>query len=161
MKRKPRKSIPTSTHNIYTHFPKDPDCPICRGCKTQRAQCRVKVNGKPDELPEPRKFADAITADHAILNEDDKSRTHDKVALVIQDRYSLWLQGYAAKTKNAADTLKGFQRFLGPQTKAEHVYTDGSKEFDRAMQDLAVNHDTSTPPRPQTNGVAERAVRRV
>ena len=57
--------------------------------------------------------------------------------------------------------MKGFQRFLGPQVKAEHVYTDGSKEFKAALDDLGMSHDTSTPYRPQTNGVAERAVRRV
>jgi len=41
------------------------------------------------------------------------------------------------------------------------VYTDNSKEFEKAMEDLQVPHDTSTPYRPQTNGVADRAVRRV
>ena len=41
------------------------------------------------------------------------------------------------------------------------MYTDNSKEFLKALDELEFSHDTSTPYRPQTNGVAERAVRRV
>ena len=47
----------------------DPNCPICNSCKRNRAHCRSKRHGEPDELPEPKEFADAITADHKILNE--------------------------------------------------------------------------------------------
>jgi len=83
------------------------------------------------------------------------------VALVIQDRATNWLQSYATKTKSAEDTKAGFQRFLGPQQKVEHIYTDNSKEFKKATKELGMSHDTPTPHRPQTNGVAERAVRRV
>ena len=72
----------SNTHNIFTHFPKDPNCPICNSCKRNRAHCRSKVHGEPDQLPEPKKFADAITADHKILNEDDESRKKDRVALI-------------------------------------------------------------------------------
>ena len=57
--------------------------------------------------------------------------------------------------------MMAFLRFLGPQVRAEHVYSDGSKEIKKAMQDLQFAHDCSTPYRSQTNGVAERAVRKV
>ena len=40
-------------------------------------------------------------------------------------------------------------------------YTDNSMEFGRACEVLSWNHRTSTPHRSETNGVAERAVRRV
>ena len=129
--------------------------------KGQRTSNFQKVGPEPDDLPKPKKFADSITADHKVLNDDDKSRSFDKLALIIQDRFTQWLQAFAFKTKNAKDTLKGFQRFLGPQQKAEYIYTDGSREFEKALNELQVIHDTSTPHRPQTNGVAERAVRRV
>ena len=65
-------------HNTLTHFPKDPNCPICNACKQNRSHCRSKSHGEPDGLPEPKKFADAVTADHKILNEDDESRKHDR-----------------------------------------------------------------------------------
>jgi hypothetical protein len=71
------------------------------------------------------------------------------------------LQAYSAASKSAQDTMRAFQQFLGPRVTPGIVYTDGSKEFEKAMEDLGFSHDTSTPYRPQTNGVAERAVRRV
>lgn len=40
------------------------------------------------------------------------------------------------------------------------MYTDGSHEFEKAWRDLGWIHHESTPYRPETNGVAERAVRR-
>ena len=80
---------------------------------------------------------------------------------MIQDKYTGWLQAYASKTKNTHDTKMGFKNFLGPEMGAKHVYTDNSGEFIRALDELELSHDTSTPYRPQTNGIAERAVRRV
>ena len=41
------------------------------------------------------------------------------------------------------------------------IYTDTSLEFGKACEDLSWNHCTSTPHRSETNGIAERAVRRV
>ena len=124
----------------------DKDCPICNSCKGTRAQCRTKkVHGEPDKLPEPKKFADAITADHKVLNEDDESRDRDRVALVILDRFTKWLQSYAAQTKEANEVVRAFQCFVGPQVKPQHVYTDNSKEFITAMEELNWSHDTSTP----------------
>ena len=54
-----------------------------------------------------------------------------------------------------------FKKFFGPQVKPVHVYTDNAKEFFKALDEYEIDHDTSTPHRPQTNSVAERAVRRV
>ncbi|MHC4952052.1 MAG: integrase catalytic domain-containing protein, partial [Planctomycetota bacterium] len=75
------------------------------------------------------------------------------------DRFTRWLQGYAANSKASDEIVRDMQRFLGPQVKPQHVYTDNSKEFIKAMQELNWPHDTSTPHRPQTNGVIERCVR--
>ena len=135
-------------HNMFTHFPKDPNCPICNSCKRNRAYCKSKVHGEPDDLPEPKKFADAVTADHKILNEDDESRKQDRVALIVLDRFTKWLQGYAAKSKSHDEVMRDLQRFLGPQVKPQHVFTDNSKEFIKAMEELNWPHDTSTPNRP-------------
>ena len=41
------------------------------------------------------------------------------------------------------------------------IYTDNSLEFGKACEDLSWNHCTSTSHRSETNGIAERAVRRV
>ena len=43
----------------------------------------------------------------------------------------------------------------------KHVYLDNAPELIKAMEELQWTFDTSTPHRPETNGAAERAVRRV
>ena len=52
-------------------------------------------------------------------------------------------------------------KFLEPTRKAEVIYTYNSMEFGTACEDLSWNHCTSTPHRSETNGIVERAVRRV
>ena len=151
----------SATHNMFTHFPKDPNCRVCQLTKTTRARVTTKAEKAPDDLPQPKQFADAITADHAILNEEDTSRDGDQIVLVIQDGYTKWLQSIPCKTKSAHETRLGILNFLGPQLKAKHAYTDNSKEFIKCFEDLGIPHDTCTPHRHETNGVVERAVRRV
>ena len=48
-----------------------------------------------------------------------------------------------------------------PNRKPTVIETDNSLEFGKACEDLSWNHCTSTPHRSETNGIAERAVRRV
>ena len=48
-------------HSVYTHFPKDRNCEICKRTKITRAPCRRR-NG--DAVPRAEKFGDLITADH-------------------------------------------------------------------------------------------------
>ena len=102
--------------------------------------------------------------DHIILAKDeDASRKGDRVACVLLDMFSQWLQSYPATAKSALETRKSIVRFLGPQVSPDYIYSDNSKEIERAVKDLSWDdrHDTSTPNRPSTNGVVERAVRTV
>lgn len=96
-----------------------------------------------------------------ILHEEHETRSHDQVAFIIQDRFTQWLQGYLCKNKSGHETTMKVKEFLGPQVECKYAYTDGSQEQEWALNKLGVLHDKSTPIRPQTNGVAERAVRRV
>ena len=105
-------SCKTSEHNIFTHFPKDPACRICQLSKVQRAHCKVKVEHKGDDLLIPQKFGDAITCDHKILNEDQEDAEEEHNILVVLDRYSQFLQAYAAKQKSAEETKKAFHRYF-------------------------------------------------
>ena len=52
-------------------------------------------------------------------------------------------------------------KFLEPTRKPKVTYTDNPSEFGKACEELSWNHCTSTPHRSETNGIAERAVRRV
>ena len=146
--------VPKSEHNVFTHNPMSNTCAVCLASKIQKAS---RVNSKHaikrvDALPEAEIFGDRLTADHAVLNKENKSAEEENLyACVIQDGATDWLQSYPCKTKNAKDTLKCFQKFLGPHIKAKHVYTDNSKEFAAALDAMCVCHDTCTPYTPATN----------
>ena len=96
-----------------------------------------------------------------ILASEDASRNGSIVSSVVLDRFTQWLQAYADKYKDGGTCEESLKIFLGPQVRAEHMYSDGSKEFAKAANKLKITHDRSTPHRPQTNGEAERAVRKV
>ena len=67
-----------------------------------------------------------------------------------------------AKQKASQETQRSLQKFLEPIRKPKVIYTDNSLEFGgKACEDLSWNHCMSTPQRSETNGIAERAVRRV
>ena len=72
-----------------------------------------------------------------------------------------WIQAYPCKTKTSQETQRSLQKFLEPTRNPKVIYTDNSMEFGKACEDLSWNHCTSTPHGSETNGIAERAVRRV
>ena len=80
---------------------------------------------------------------------------------MVQHLATQWIQLYPCKTKTSQETQRSLQKFLEPNRKPEVIYTDNSLEFGKACEDLSWNHCTSTPHRPETNGIAKRAVRRV
>ena len=67
---------------------------------------------------------------------------------------------HPCKTKTSHETQRSLQKFLKPNRKPKVTYTDNSLKFGKACEDLSWNHCTSTPHRSETNGIAERAVRR-
>ena len=80
---------------------------------------------------------------------------------MVQDLATQWIQAYPCKTKTSQETQRSLQKFLEPDRKPKVIHTDNSLEFGKACEDLSWNHCTSTPHRSETNGIAERAVRRV
>ena len=128
----------SGTHSICTHFPKD----IC---------LRTKITGAPCRR----------TADHKVLSDGCESRHNHQYAVVVQDLATKWIQSYRCKTKTSQETEETLQKFLEPTRKPKVIYTDNSQEFGKSCEDLSWNHGTSTPHRSETNGIAERAVRRM
>ena len=80
---------------------------------------------------------------------------------MVQDLATQWIQSYPCKTKTSQETGRSLQKFLEPDRKPKVIYTDNSLEFGKACEDVSWNHCTSTPHRSETNGIAERVVRRV
>ena len=107
------------------------------------------------------KFGDLITADHKVFSEGCESRNNHRHAVVVQDLATQWIQAYPCKNKTSQETQRSSQKFLEPDRKPKAIYTDNSLEFGKACEDLSWNHCTSKPHRSETNGIAERAVRRV
>ena len=153
-----RRSADLGKHSVKTHFPKDRNCEICQRTKITRAPCRRRIGRV---VPRAENFGDLITADHKVLSEGCESRNNHRYAVVVQDLATQWVQSYPCKTKTSQETQRSLQKFLEPNRKPKVIYTDNSSEFGKACEDLSWNHCTSTPHRSETNGIAERAVRRV
>ena len=64
-------------HSVYTHFPKNRNCEICKRTKITRAPCRRR-NG--EAVPRAVNFGDLITADHKVLSDNCESRNNHRYA---------------------------------------------------------------------------------
>ena len=149
----PTRSADLGKHSVHTHFPKDRNCEICQRTKITRAPCR-RSSGRV--VPRAGNFGDLLAADHKVFSEGCESRNNHRCAVVVQDLATQWVQSCPCKT-----TSQETQRSLEPNRKPKVIYTDNSLEFGKACEDLSWNRCTSTPNRSETNGTAERAVRRV
>ena len=69
--------------------------------------------------------------------------------------------GVSVQNQNFTRNPEKLAKYLEPERNPKVIYTDNSLEFGIACEDLSWNHCTSTPHRSETNGIAERAVRRV
>ena len=112
-------------------------------------------------VPRADNFGDLTTADQKVLSDNCESRNNHRSAIVVQDLATQWILSYQCKTKTSQETQRSLRKFLEPDRKPKVIYTDNSLEFGKACEDLSWNHCTSTPHRSETNGIAERAVRRV
>ena len=72
----PMRSVDLGKHSVYSHFPKDRNCEICKRTKITRAPCRRR-NG--EAVPRAENFGDLITADHKVLSEGCESRNKSSI----------------------------------------------------------------------------------
>ena len=154
----PARSVHLGKHNVYTHFLKDRNFEICHRAEITRAPCRRRIGGA---VFRAEKFGDLITADQKVLSESCEFLNNYRCAVVVQDLATQWIQSYPCKPKTSKETQRSSQKFLEPDRKPKVIYTDISLKFGKACEDLSWTHCTATPRRSETNGIAERAVRRV
>ena len=160
----PAPPLPLPPDHYLTHTPKDSRCPICMKCRAQRKQCRrIKTSVREEAgIAPPKKFGDIITGDHIIIADDEAAgRHHEKSSLAVLDRGTGGIGNFPTQKHTKEATKKALQKFVGPTDKVALFYTDGAGELGTAADELGWRHDASTPHRPQTNGVAERNVRRI
>jgi hypothetical protein len=154
------KAEALSLAHLMTHMPKNPHCEACQ---------RAKITTKParrlhrEAGARPKEFGELITADHMVLRAPDAGALGELAALVIFDRGTGWIGCYPVPDKTADSAFGALSHFAGPmdqaQASATHFYSDNAPELGSAAEQLGWLHSTSTPGRPATNGVAERAVR--
>ena len=144
-------------HCTYTHFPKDRNCDICLRTKITRVPCRTRDEGS---TPRAEKFGDLITADHKVSMKEVNPRT----TIGTLSCYKISpLSGYnliRARTRIRRRRRRVYENFWS-RHKSQKLFSDNSLEFGKSCEELSWNHRTSTPYRSETNGIAERAIRRV
>ena len=146
-------------HSVYTHFPSRPKLRDLQKDQNHKGPIAEDAMAKP--YLELKNLVCLITADHKVLRDNCESRNNHRYAVVVQDLATQWIQAYPCKTKTSQETQRSLQKFLEPERKPKVIYNDNSLEFGKACEDLSWNHCASTPHRSETNGIAERAVRRV
>ena len=99
----------------------------------QRESFKSK-DANPEELPTPKTWLDAVTADNAICGKSESPRHGETCTVVIQYRHIPWMCPYPMRTKNTTDTAYALRRVVGPQSMPEHIYTDDSGEFAAATK---------------------------
>ena len=131
----------------------------CQRTKITRAPCRRRIGGAG---PRAENFGVLITAYHKVLSEGCESRNNHQYAVVVQDL------GHPTDPVVSVQKEKLLRKHNGAcksswsqNRKPKIIYTDNSLYFGKACEDRSWNHCTSTPHRSETNGIAERAVRRL
>ena len=107
-------------HSVYTHFPEDRNCEICKRTKITRATCRRR-NG--EAVPRAENFGDLITADHKVPSDNCESRNNHRYAVVVQDLATQWIQTYPCKNKISQETQISLQKFLEPERNPKVINT--------------------------------------
>ena len=94
------------------------------------------------------------------MGKGEQSVRRDTVGLICLDRGTRWMDGFPAQSRESEQSYKMLQKFNG-HLKPKSIFSDGAPELSKACDELGYSHNTCTPHRHQSNGVAERAVRRV
>ena len=90
------RSVDLGKHSVYTHFPKDQNCEICKWTKITRASFRRRIGRV---VLRAEILGDLITANHKVLSDNCESRNNHRFAIVVQDLATQWIQSYPCKTK--------------------------------------------------------------
>ena len=136
----------------------EPSSELQQRTKITRAPYRRRIG---EVVLRAKIFGGMIAADHKVLSEGYESRNNHRYAVVAPALATQWIRTYPCRTKTSQETERSSQKFFEPTKKTKVVYTDNSWELGKACEDLSYNHCTSTPHRSETNGIAERAVRRI
>ena len=126
--------------------------------KYMKVLCRKRNEGS---IPRAKKFGDLMTADHNVFKEGSESQNNHRYAVVVQDLATHRIQSHPCKNKNSQEMEMSSRKFFESSRTPKVIFTDNSLEFGKSFEELSWIHRTSTPYRSETNGIAERSIRRV
>ena len=134
-------------------LPERPNCKICKRTKITRAPCRKRIGEA------------VLRAENSVIWSQQITRFSTKeVNLETITEMLSWCRIWPllrVKTKTSQETERSLRKFLEPSEKPKFTYTETTLEFGKSCEDLSWNHCAPTPHRSETNGILERAVRRI
>ena len=139
-----RTKVVSRKHSIFTRFQKDRNSEVCKRIKNTRAPCRKRTG---EAVPRAENFGQITKFWMKVVNLE--------TITVTQSWYKIQLL-------NGCNKIRAKAHPLPKQTdKPKVIYSDNSLEFGKVCEELSWKHCTSTPHYSETNGIVERAVRRV
>ena len=106
------------------------------------------------------KFGCLITADHLNSHGQEDIEGAD-VAVSSKDVGTRWLDCHPTASTHTEEAVEVLQMLVGSEKNVQNFYIDAVPALNAAAKRLGWRHPTAFPGRPQTNGIAERAVKQV
>ena len=155
---RPTKVAPRK-HSIKTHVPKDRNGEVCLRTKMTRALCRRRTG---EAVPRAEKFSDMVTADHKVLNEEGASRNNHRFAVVVQDLATSIDSILSVQNENFSGDGKGVYKSFSSRHRSQKLFAQTIRwNLANLVKNFHGIIELRHPVRSETNGVAERAIRRV
>ena len=105
-----------------------------------------------------RKIGDLITADHKVLNEEGDSRNNHRYAVVVLDIATQWIHSYPCKQQLPMRRRGVYESFSSCRKSQKSWILTIHWNLANLVK---IYHGIIVPHRSETNGIADRAVRRV
>ena len=123
-------TIPKGDHHVFTHFRKDPNGEVCRMTTTTRARCKNRPLECADGTSPQTTLGELATADHHILNLDDRFHRTRRILIV---GYTVNLRKSKAAPE-IASCLKRFHEYSSSFRQEQRLrkgYSTGKKKEQR------------------------------
>ena len=145
-------------NHLRTHLPKNPNCDIWNGGTMRQRPARRRVPVLPRD---PLEWGDTLLADNLTVG----GKNADLALGVGKERYGPLLKDlgtavndfFASKKKSKASCVMAIREF-GGSTRWQTLASDNAPELISAAREEYMTHATSTPWRPESNGLIEREI---